>query len=193
MKLIQEQGLKLTMVDVSVDEIIKIVANHFGFEEDFHQLITREMNIIHAKHIAIFLIRKNYPKMTLASIGTYFAGKKEKGLDHATILNAIRKIKNFIDIDKSVSEDVKFLQDLINLKKNSNTENIKIDKNYYYICLNNINSIKIGNGKAIITTGLSNSEIEVIKKTLDLISLEITEEREHKNTEMYILESKKND
>ena len=150
------------------------------------------MNIIHAKHIAIFLIRKNYPKMTLASIGSYFAGKKEKGLDHATILNAIRKIKNFIDIDKSVSEDVKFLQDLINLKKNSNTENIKIDKNYYYICLNNINSIKIGNGKAIITTGLSNSEIEVIKKTLALISLEITEEREHKNTEMYILESKKN-
>jgi hypothetical protein len=79
------------------------------------------------------------------------------------------------------------------LKKNSNTENIKIDKNYYYICLNNINSIKIGNGKAIITTGLSNSEIEVIKKTLALISLEITEEREHKNTEMYILELKKND
>jgi hypothetical protein len=192
MKALQTNSTQLTMTDVSVDEIIKLVANHFGFEENFSKIITRKTEYIHAKHIAIYLIKKNYPKMTLGSIGKYFNGIKGEGLDHATVLHAIRKINNFIDVEKEVEKDVKFLENLIKLKKNTHFDNYKIDRNYYYICLNNMNSMKIGNGKAIVTTGLSYSEIVALKECLPKIGLKVTEERNHTQTDMYILESKKN-
>lgn len=182
---------QITIQDKSIQEIIKIVANYYHLEEDFVKLKTRKEEIILAKHIAIYLIRTNYPKTTLVNIGSFFIGTKDKGLDHSTILNAIRKVDGYLNgklnYQKLIKEDVKFLQELIEIKQNYVVENSKPNKDYYYICLNEMQSMKIGNRGAIITTGLTNAELQKIK---DVIS-GITEERNHENTNLYILEKRK--
>ena len=182
---------QITIQDKSIQEIIKIVANYYHLEEDFVKLKTRKEEIILAKQIAIYLIRTNYPKTTLVKIGSFFIGTKDKGLDHSTILHAIRKVDGYLNgklsFQKLIREDVKFLQELIEIKQNYVVENSKPNKDYYYICLNNMQSMKIGNRGAIITTGLTNAELQKIK---DVIS-GITEERNHENTNLYILEKRK--
>jgi hypothetical protein len=168
-----------------VNDIIKIVANHFSFEEDFNKIVSRETNIIHAKHVAIYLIKTNH-KITLAKLGTYFASKTKEGLDHATVLNAIRKIKDFISIDKSVKSDINYLQKLVEIKVKENKQYL-YDKDYYYISLDSITSMKLRDDAAIITTGLTDYEMDCIRKAV----VGILETREHKHTNLFILEPKK--
>jgi hypothetical protein len=168
-----------------INDIIKIVANHFSFEENFYKIISREKNLIHAKHVTMYLIKKNH-KITLAKLGSYFSSQTKEGLDHATVLNAVNKIKDFMSIDKSIKSEVNYLQKLVEIKIKENKE-CQYDKDYYYISLDSITSMKIREDAAIITTGLTQNEINCIKKAV----IGILETREHKNTNLFILEPKK--
>ena len=74
-----------------------------------------DMEASAARHIAMYLIRKYIPRVTLAEIGRFFKR------DHTTIMYAIDHIEGVVFVKDTVSEKVlKCENNLIQLIENSN-------------------------------------------------------------------------
>lgn len=66
--------------------IIAWVAEHFGVSEDDIVGPTRRAVIVTPRHIAFYLVKRDFPTFSLGKIGKIFGGR-----DHSTALHAIRK------------------------------------------------------------------------------------------------------
>lgn len=162
-----------------MDFILKLVQNYYDVDEDYYKRKTRRYEILFPRQVAIYLIRKN-TKLSLNSIGEKF----EK--NHATIINAIKRISGFMQVDKKVKTQVNDIQQTISLKSESALNGYNLNELFYYIDLNNFESLRMGENKSILLTGFSEQELEQLKN----VFVGIEEFRKHNNTGMYILEKK---
>jgi hypothetical protein len=162
-----------------MDFILKLVQNYYDVDEDYYKRKTRRYEILFPRQVAIYLIRKN-TKLSLNSIGEKF----EK--NHATIINAIKRISGFMQVDKKVKTQVNDIQQTISLKSESALNGYNLHELFYYIDLNNFESLRMGENKSILLTGFSEQELEQLKN----VFVGIEEFRKHNNTGMYILEKK---
>lgn len=161
--------------------IVQIVGAYYCLESDWNANRTRKRDYVLPRQIAMYLM-KNNTKAVLVEIGAMFNDK-----DHATVLYAVRMIKELTEFDKTLRTEVADLQRLITFKGKTLEGNINIRKQYYYVDLNNFTSIRLENEKAMILSGFSTAEIEQIKR----FTTKIVESREHEQTGMYILEQRK--
>jgi chromosomal replication initiator protein len=83
--------------------IINEIGRHYGLSTDYFKIKSRKQDLIKARQIAMYFIR-SYTKFSLEGIGKLF------NKDHATVLNAIRNVTNYIETDKI------YKNELINLK-----------------------------------------------------------------------------
>ncbi|MEE4312016.1 MAG: chromosomal replication initiator protein DnaA [candidate division KSB1 bacterium] len=90
--------------NLSIEEMQRIVAAHFGIPEDMLRAKTRKKEIVYARQVCMFL-SKYYTKHSLKTIGLHFGGR-----DHSTVIHANHTIEELVKSDKQVKEDINALK-----------------------------------------------------------------------------------
>lgn len=163
-------------------EFVKnIVCSYYGQDIELFDQKSRKRAVIKLRQVAIYLMCKN-SKMTLESIGRFFRK------DHATVLYSRNVLEGYLIWDKELKKELDELQNLIELKSRAILENFSLEKDFYYIDMNDFYSIK-NKEKAIILSGYTKEEIENFKKLNNINIKEV----EHNKTGMYILNKIENE
>ena len=84
--------------------IQKLCAAHYGIT--VRELLShcRDLRLSHPRHVAVYLCR------TLSPLSSYpFIGKRFGGRDHTTILHSYRKIRDLIQRDPTLADEIAFL------------------------------------------------------------------------------------
>ncbi len=89
---------------VSLEEIQKLVADHFKVKVLDLKSSTRAKPIVVPRQIAMYLIKKFLDK-SLVDIGKAFGGK-----DHTTVMNALERVQHLQSIDQDIMKDVEELE-----------------------------------------------------------------------------------
>jgi chromosomal replication initiator protein len=88
---------------VSIDNIQRVVAEYYKIKiSDLHSK-RRSRSVARPRQVAMYLA-KELTNHSLPEIGDAFGGR-----DHTTVLHACRKIKELLDSDADIREDVKNL------------------------------------------------------------------------------------
>jgi chromosomal replication initiator protein len=109
---IAQQQLKDTITsskqtNVSVDIIIRTVAEHFSLTPTDLRSKKKSQNIVHPRHLAMYIIR-DLTELSTTDIGQFFGGR-----DHTTVMNAIDKIEKRIISDPTEDTTIQSLKRLI--------------------------------------------------------------------------------
>lgn len=96
-----------TQSTISVEEIQKLVADHYKVRVPDLKSSTRAKPIVVPRQIAMYLIKKFLDK-SLVDIGKAFGGK-----DHTTVMNALDRVKNLQSSDQDISKDIEDLEQRI--------------------------------------------------------------------------------
>jgi chromosomal replication initiator protein len=99
---IPEEGSSLT-----VEAILSAVAKHFRLKAQDFKSTSRTQAVAVPRQIAMYLIRK-YTGIGFKEVGVYFGGK-----DHTTIMHACKKIENALETDRSITDAVEAIQNLL--------------------------------------------------------------------------------
>ncbi|HPB01452.1 MAG: chromosomal replication initiator protein DnaA [Bacteroidales bacterium] len=89
-----DQYVRNSKREISIDYIQKMVCDYFNISVEQMHSSSRKREIVQARQLAMYFA-KTMTKSSLASIGVDIGGK-----DHATVLHAVRTVKNLIDTDK---------------------------------------------------------------------------------------------
>jgi chromosomal replication initiator protein len=93
-----------TQSTISVEEIMKIVADHFKVRIQDMKSTTRAKPIVVPRQISMYFIKKFLDK-SLVDIGKAFGGK-----DHTTVMNALERVKNLQAMDQDFAKDIEDLE-----------------------------------------------------------------------------------
>ncbi len=93
-----------TQSTISVEEIMKMVADHFKVRILDLKSSTRAKPIVVPRQIAMYLIKKFLDK-SLVDIGKAFGGK-----DHTTVMNALERVRNLQATDQDIAKDIEDLE-----------------------------------------------------------------------------------
>lgn len=96
-----------TQSTISVEEIMKLVADHFKVRVLDLKASTRAKPIVVPRQIAMYLIKK-FLDRSLVDIGKAFGGK-----DHTTVMNALTRVKNLQATDQDIAKDIEDLEQRI--------------------------------------------------------------------------------
>jgi len=87
---------------LTFEQVMQIVCDNTGLTPDEINTKCREPRIVNARQICHYIaFRKT--KSSLVGIGAYFGNKK-----HATVLNSIRTVENYLQTDKEFQEKYGF-------------------------------------------------------------------------------------
>lgn len=89
---------------ISVEEIQKLVADHFNVKMTDMKSATRAKPIVVPRQICMYLIKKFLDK-SYTDIGKAFGGK-----DHTTVMNAISRVKHLQSTDQDIFKGVEELE-----------------------------------------------------------------------------------
>lgn len=90
--------------DITVEQIQKIVADHFKIQENSLRAKTRKQEIVLPRQIAMYL-SKNFTRASLKTIGLHFGGR-----DHSTIIHACKTIERGVANDQTLRQHVDQLE-----------------------------------------------------------------------------------
>ena len=96
---------------ITPDNIIKEVCRYFRLEEDQIRGPSRSRDILNARQIAMYLIRR-MTSLSLDETGKLFGGR-----DHSTTLNGVTKVENRMKTDNTYAETVKAIITNVNSTK----------------------------------------------------------------------------
>jgi hypothetical protein len=161
------------------DYIFLLIKKYYNLPNDDYKTIkSRKREYVIPRQVGMYLLRK-YTTLSQEGIGKHYSNK-----DHATVLYAERTVMQLCDTDKSFRKDVKELETAIKFKSKSISNNIDIDKHFYYIDFENHTSLKLKDDKGVILSGFDEKEIERIKYFIG----GVIDSRKHESTGLYILE-----
>jgi chromosomal replication initiator protein len=92
---------------VTIDEIIRKVADHYHLRMADILSPRRVRSIARPRQIAMFLAKRLTSK-SLPEIGKQFGGR-----DHTTVIHAVKKIEELRAVDSQISEDVELLRRML--------------------------------------------------------------------------------
>ncbi len=90
--------------DLTVEQIQKLVADHFKVPENSLRAKTRKQEIVLPRQVAMYLA-KNLTRASLKTIGLHFGGR-----DHSTIIHACKSIAQGMEKDDELKGSVEQLQ-----------------------------------------------------------------------------------
>lgn len=97
----------IAKVPPKVEEIQRVVARHFNISREDMVSARRTRVIVRPRQIAMFVAKMHTPR-SLPEIGRRFGGR-----DHTTVLHACKIIKDLVQRDRQVSEDVETIRRLL--------------------------------------------------------------------------------
>jgi chromosomal replication initiator protein len=92
-----------TQTSISIEDIQKLVADHFKVRITDLKSPTRAKQIVVPRQISMYLIKKHLDK-SLVDIGRAFGGK-----DHTTVMNALDRVGHLQSIDVDIKNDIEEL------------------------------------------------------------------------------------
>jgi chromosomal replication initiator protein len=92
-----------TQSTISVEEILKIVSNHYKLSISDLKSSSRAKPIVIPRQIAMYLIKKHLDK-SYVEIGRHFGNR-----DHTTVMNAIERVQNLQLKDLDIRNDIEDL------------------------------------------------------------------------------------
>jgi chromosomal replication initiator protein len=92
--------------------IIEYICRYYELDEDQLRGQSRSRDIVNARQIAMYLIRRMNPKLSLTDIGKEFGGR-----DHTTVLHSLDRVEKMMRSDMAFSERVKEITTNINSKR----------------------------------------------------------------------------
>lgn len=101
--------VKTSSKEITIDTIQKMVCEYYEITYDKLQAKTRKREIVQARQISMFLA-KQYTKNSLKTIGDHFGGR-----DHTTVIHSCQTVKDLMDTDTMIREQVKELQQKVQL------------------------------------------------------------------------------
>jgi chromosomal replication initiator protein len=101
--------VKTSSKEITIDTIQKMVCDFYEIPYDKLQAKTRKREIVQARQISMFLA-KQFTKNSLKNIGDHFGGR-----DHTTVIHSCQTVKDLMDTDVMIREQVKELQQKVQL------------------------------------------------------------------------------
>lgn len=101
-KTVVKNYVKTSSRELSIDDIQKMVCQHFNITYETLLTKSRRREVVEARQITMYLA-KNFTNSTLKAIGAHFGGK-----DHTTVIHSCQKVENLIEVDDEYKE--KFLE-----------------------------------------------------------------------------------
>jgi chromosomal replication initiator protein len=96
-----------TKKNVSVKDIIKTVCDFYNIEEELIYEKTRKKEVIKPRQIVMYILREefghSYPSI----------GEKLGGRDHTTVMHAYEKIKNSVEKNQTISDEINQLRNML--------------------------------------------------------------------------------
>ncbi|MCF7833789.1 MAG: chromosomal replication initiator protein DnaA [Candidatus Pacebacteria bacterium] len=86
--------------NVSVDDVVKIVSEHFNLDQASIYEKTRRKEIVKARQIVMYLLREDF-NVSYPTIGQKLGGK-----DHTTVIHSYDKIKKDLKIDPQLIQEI---------------------------------------------------------------------------------------
>jgi chromosomal replication initiator protein len=92
---------------VSVENVIKVVADYFGIEPELILKKTRRKEIVKPRQIIMYILREDF------SIAYPSIGQKIGGRDHTTVIHSYEKIKEELKTDPNLTQQITQLRTMI--------------------------------------------------------------------------------
>jgi chromosomal replication initiator protein len=108
-KEVVQQFVSQESKEISVDNIKKLVADHFEVPVEKLHGKTRKRTIVIARQLSMYLA-KNFTSSSLKTIGSNFGGK-----DHSTVIYSIKAIQDLMDTDSLFKDTVNQLEKKVQL------------------------------------------------------------------------------
>ena len=99
-----------TSVNMTIDEIQRIVCEYFDIAQDLVKAKTRKREIVQARQVAMYFC-KQFTKHSLKTIGLHFGGR-----DHSTVIHANQTVENQIETDPKFQQIVEDIRHRISLR-----------------------------------------------------------------------------
>ena len=85
---------------ISVQEVVKTIANFYGIEEASIYEKTRRKEVVRPRQVIMFLLREDF------HISFPTIGEKMGGRDHTTVIHSCDKIKNDLTVDSTLGQEI---------------------------------------------------------------------------------------
>tara|TARA_R110000764_G_scaffold542_8_gene2102 strand:- start:13421 stop:13993 length:573 start_codon:yes stop_codon:yes gene_type:complete len=145
------------------DFACKVTGTFYKIPIDINATRSRKKDIVLAKQIVIYICKKHL-NITLHELRD-FVGYRH----HASVIHANRQITNLISWDKKLKAELEEIETATTLEAGITNE-INLEKDYYFINLNDVKSLKESIKRAVVLTGYSPDEIEKVKNALNMKS-----------------------
>jgi hypothetical protein len=173
-------------VNQNINFIKDVVAFFYGEDKYIYEHKSRKSNIMKIKHVAIYICTKNL-NITKIKLGEAFK------CSHSMVVYIGKTYDGYLRFDNDLKKEINDIQNILNFRL---AGELNLEKENYYIPLNDFISMKNENGKAIILKGFTDDEISRIdivdSKTKESL-FEPTSAKSHINQKFYILEKKTNE
>jgi chromosomal replication initiator protein len=95
--------------ELTIEQIQKLVCDHFDMPVELLKSKTRKRHIVQARQISMFFA-KNFTGTSLANIGRQFGGR-----DHSTVIHACQTVNDLMETDTKFKDKVLELEKIINI------------------------------------------------------------------------------
>ena len=85
-------------------DLVRVVCDFYGADSNMLDQKTRKREVVLPRQVCMYFIREMFPNLTFENIGFIF--KK----DHATVMHAIKVMKDLMDTDKAFMVEVDVLR-----------------------------------------------------------------------------------
>jgi len=97
-------------VQLTIDQIQRLVCDYFGIAEDLVRAKTRKREVVQARQVAMYFC-KSLTQHSLKTIGLHFGGR-----DHSTVIHANQSVENQIDTDPKFEDMIEEISNKIELR-----------------------------------------------------------------------------
>ncbi len=102
--------IKDTRVNLTIEEIQRIVCEYFDITEDLVRAKTRKREVVQARQVAMYFA-KQLTQHSLKTIGLHFGGR-----DHSTVIHANQSVENQIETNSKFREMIEEIRHKIDLR-----------------------------------------------------------------------------
>lgn len=92
---------------ISVDEVVKIIANFYSIDPQTIYEKTRRREIVHSRQVVMYLLREDF------NISFPTIGRKLGGRDHTTVIHSHAKIQENLEKDTNLAQDIERIRSMI--------------------------------------------------------------------------------
>lgn len=95
--------------NVSIKEIIKLIAEFYNLEEETLYEKTRRKEVVRSRQIAMYVLREDF------NISYPLIGRKMGGKDHTTVMHSCLKVKEELKSDPEIHNEIEKIRSLLSI------------------------------------------------------------------------------